>query len=245
MMKNALRRLASKPNTKIPAWLRGRAEVYAALANVADLSELESSQKVKLVADALKTKVISNLAKQKTVEAKRLFASLNEMEYRPNGWYSPTFILGLTDSSTTFSITVKLMLRNFRNTSADRRKYLYWKISEPAFDTGLKVYVNRFVRISGRLTTSEIFLFRRSPICQTIFVMNGKQKYCDQKCTARAAGPRTDYMRGYMKERRAAIREEKRERLEANRNYLFWSHFRIASLFGSGIFESNSLMRLG
>jgi hypothetical protein len=121
MMKNALRRLGSKPATKIPAWLRGRAEVYAALANVADLSELESSQKVKLVADALKTKVISNLAKQKTVEAKRLFASLNEMEYRPNGWYSPTFILGLTDSSTTFSIMVKLMLRNFRNTSADRR----------------------------------------------------------------------------------------------------------------------------
>ena len=134
-------------------------------------------QKVKLVADALKAKVIFNLAKQKPSRKSDYLHHLNEMEYRPNGWYSPKFILGLTDSLTTFSIMVKLMLGNFRNTSADRRKYLYWKISEPAFHTSLKVYVNRFVGISGRLTTSEIFLFRRCPICRTIFVMNGKQKY--------------------------------------------------------------------
>ena len=243
MMKNALRRLASKPNTKIADWLRGRAEVYAALANVADLSELESWQKVKLVADASKAKVVSNLAKQKPSRQSDYLHHLNEMEYRPNGWYSSKFILGLTDSSTTFSIMVKLMLGNFRNTSADRRKYLYWKISEPAFHTSLKVYVNRFVRISGRLTTSEIFLFRRCPICRTIFVMNGKQKYCDQKCTARPAGPRTDYMRGYMKERRAAYGKKSVNLRQIAITFSGPTFNRFPFCLGN--LQSNSLMRLG
>ena len=72
MMKDVLRRLTSKPNTKIPDWLRGRAEVYAALANVTDLSEFESWQKAKLVADALKARVISNISKKKTGRGKAI-----------------------------------------------------------------------------------------------------------------------------------------------------------------------------
>ncbi|HXF76226.1 MAG TPA: hypothetical protein VNN13_09060, partial [Methylomirabilota bacterium] len=57
--------------------------------------------------------------------------------------------------------------------------------------------------------TLHPFPFRRCPVCKKVFVLAGKKKYCNSRCTNLALGPRTKYMREYMRKKRA--REKKRK----------------------------------
>ena len=51
--------------------------------------------------------------------------------------------------------------------------------------------------------TLHPFPFRRCPTCKKIFVISvKKQKFCDKKCANKAAGPRNEYMKVYMRDRR-------------------------------------------
>jgi hypothetical protein len=51
--------------------------------------------------------------------------------------------------------------------------------------------------------TERPFPFRSCPICRTVFVLAGKKKFCSPKCTAASIGPRIEYMRNYMAQKRA------------------------------------------
>jgi hypothetical protein len=57
--------------------------------------------------------------------------------------------------------------------------------------------------------TLHPFPFRRCPVCRTIFVIAGKKKYCSPKCTSLSLGPRTDYMRNYMRKHRKKAKKKK------------------------------------
>jgi hypothetical protein len=62
------------------------------------------------------------------------------------------------------------------------------------------------------VVTQHPFPFRRCIICKTAFLVAGKKKYCSPRCTNLAAGSRTEYMREYMRTKRANEKKRKAKR---------------------------------
>ena len=186
--------------------LRQRAEVYAQLANVADLGAVEQWQKEKLIADVraagmLETTPIFSPTKGKN-ENRKIAASWGRPQvpaewipiFRVHPW-AYKFINQLLDSG-------KCDVRDFHRN--DMLRPVIWSLEndrvkssyDPA-DLGDKQLLVDLVRVITQ--RADPFPFRRCSLCRKIFVRFGKRIFCSKQCTDKSVGSRADYMRDYMK----------------------------------------------
>jgi hypothetical protein len=173
--------------------VRNRAEIYAVLANVANLSDLKKWQLEKLLDDAQRNYL--DLSKESLRE-------IHPWVYRLINEY-------LDHNEVDVSEFTKKLARPVKLEKADPSFVIRYD-----YGTGTELNIKWALGdLWGMLRTWPL-PFRRCVICRTVFAAAGKKKYCSQKCTVAAIPSRNDYMRGYMKKRRA--REKKRRMRDGN-----------------------------
>jgi len=178
--------------------IRARAEVFATFANVAELSDLKKWQREKLFEDA-KTGYLDLRPKNIQVVHRWAYRLINDCIDK-----------GEADVSQ-FS---KELARPRRIQWLPQDSLITYDYA-PRRHATIETWKKFCLQDLWALLVSSKHLFRRCPICRTVFVATGKKKYCGPKCTAAAIGPRTDYMRDLMRKRRA--REKQRGIEDGNR----------------------------
>lgn len=207
-----------------PEW-RQSAELFAFLANVKTLSELEEWQKVKLVSDVEKLDSLGEdllhtaaglpgrkAAKQQAVRLKlagknKEFITSWSGEVIPYRWLAiwdvHPFAYELVNQL--LNDGQKVDVRNLRERVyllrpvaiqeyQGRGVVIMFDPTEMALD-GLFGYLWRTITLCP-------FPFRRCPVCNGVFVPVKKQKFCVKACANKSLGPRTEYMREYMRDKR-------------------------------------------
>ena len=195
--------------------LRQRSEIFALLANVANLAELEQWRKEKLVADVRAAGMLRQVLtvnpniKLKTTD-KRLIASWGNDQI-PNAWlpvwsvhpWVYKLITGLLEAGhVEVAEFHKQMIRPIGWTLDNGRV-------QSQYDLGELSRKELWIHLV-RIVLTEPFPFRRCALCRTIFFRHGKQKFCSKQCTDKAVGSRNEYMRTYMAKRRHKARKKRK-----------------------------------
>jgi hypothetical protein len=185
--------------------LRKRAEIYAQLANVADLELVERWRKEKLIADVRAAGMLEasyNVWPTKLLADKELIVSWGN-PHPPREWlpifrvhpWAYKFINQFLDTGEPKGV------RNFHRKEMIRP--VGWKLEndrvrsfyDPREMAEKELYVD-LVRVITQ--QADPFPFRRCALCKTIFVRFGKQKFCSKRCTDTSIGSRNEYMKNYM-----------------------------------------------
>jgi hypothetical protein len=168
---------------------RAQAEIFAALANVKKLSEFRPWQIEKTLE-----------------EAKACYLDLSaENLPEVHRWAHYLINRRLDDGKVNVSEFYKKLARPV---SLEGNS----KITVIRYDFDLAKPYDDTKSVLGTLwnvVTQHPFPFRRCLVCKTAFVVAGKKKYCSPRCTNFAIGPRTEYMRAYMKKKRANDKRKK------------------------------------
>jgi hypothetical protein len=214
------------PTTRANEWPQWRdaAELLAQLANASRLSDLEHWQKEKLVSDVqnldsfgrsiLQSGVGKKAAKQMSDRLKlavkdKSFVSSWRGRDIPYHWlaiwdvhpFAHQMINALVDNGEIDVQNLKDKLYLFRPVSVqhDQRGGVAVK-----YDVAEMALYGLFGALWQTITLYP-FPFRRCPTCRQIFIpLLKKQKFCAKACANKSLGPRTEYFRDYMRERRKA-----------------------------------------